>query len=103
MVPARAGQTLHLNMNKNELVEFIATSADISKAKAALALEAFTVAVTKSLMKGEDVSLVGFGTFTIAERAARNGRNPLTGASIQIAASRAPKFRAGKALKDAVK
>ena len=90
-------------MNKNELVEFIATSADISKAKAALALEAFTVAVTKSLKKGEDVSLVGFGTFTIAERAARSGRNPLTGASIEIAASRAPKFRAGKTLKDAVK
>ncbi|MBQ9239765.1 MAG: HU family DNA-binding protein [Duodenibacillus sp.] len=90
-------------MNKNELVEFIATSADISKAKAALALEAFTVAVTNSLKKGEDVSLVGFGTFTVAERAARNGRNPLTGASIKIAASRAPKFRAGKSLKDAIK
>ena len=90
-------------MNKNELVEFIATSADISKAKAALALEDFTVAVTNSLKKGEDVSLVGFGTFTVAERAARNGRNPLTGASIKIAASRAPKFRAGKSLKDAIK
>ncbi|HBZ58599.1 MAG TPA: DNA-binding protein HU [Sutterella sp.] len=90
-------------MNKNELVEFIATAADISKAKAALALDAFTVAVTNSLKKGEDVSLVGFGTFSVAERSARNGRNPLTGESIQIAASRAPKFRAGKTLKDAVK
>ncbi len=96
-------QTLYVNMNKNELVEFIATAADISKAKAALALDAFTVAVTNSLKKGEDVSLVGFGTFSVAERSARNGRNPLTGESIQIAASRAPKFRAGKTLKDAVK
>ena len=95
-------QTLYVNMNKNELVEFIATAADISKAKAALALDAFTVAVTNSLKKGEDVSLVGFGTFSVAERSARNGRNPLTGESIQIAASRAPKFRAGKTLKDAV-
>ncbi len=99
----RLRQALNVNMNKNELVEFVAMTADISKAKAALALEAFTVAVTNSLKKGEDVSLVGFGTFTVAERAARNGRNPLTGESIQIAASRAPKFRAGKSLKDAVK
>ena len=89
-------------MNKNELIEQIAVAADISKAKAALALDAFVEAVTTSLKKGEDVSLVGFGTFTVAERAARTGRNPQTGAEIEIAATIVPKFRAGKKLKDAV-
>ncbi|MDY6009530.1 MAG: HU family DNA-binding protein [Duodenibacillus sp.] len=89
-------------MNKNELVEQIAQAADISKGKAALALDAFVAAVTDSLKKGEDVSLVGFGTFTVSERAARTGRNPQTGAEIKIEASNVPKFRAGKKLKDAV-
>lgn len=89
-------------MNKNELIEQIAVSADITKAKAALAVDAFVEAVTTSLKKGEDVALVGFGTFTVGERAARVGRNPRTGAEIKIAASKQPKFRAGKKLKDAV-
>ena len=66
-------------------------------------MEAFIEAVTDSLKKGEDVALVGFGTFTLSERAARTGRNPQTGAVIEIAASKQPKFRAGKKLKDAVK
>lgn len=89
-------------MNKTELVEFIATQADLSKAKAAEAVDAFVEAVTISLKKGKDVTLVGFGTFTISKRAARTGRNPQTGATIKIAASKAPKFRPGKSLKDAV-
>lgn len=89
-------------MNKTELVEFIATQADLSKAKAAEAVDAFVEAVTTSLKKGKDVTLVGFGTFTISKRAARTGRNPQTGAAIKIAASKAPKFRPGKSLKDAV-
>ncbi len=89
-------------MNKNELIEQIAVSADITKAKATLAVDAFVEAVTTSLKKGEDVALVGFGTFTVGERAARVGRNPQTGAEIKIAASKQPKFRAGKKLKDAV-
>ncbi len=89
-------------MNKTELVEFIATQADLSKAKAAEAVDAFVEAVTTSLKKGKDVTLVGFGTFTISKRAARTGRSPQTGATIKIAASKAPKFRPGKSLKDAV-
>ena len=89
-------------MNKTELVEFIAIQADLSKAKAAEAVDAFVEAVTTSLKKGKDVTLVGFGTFTISKRAARTGRNPQTGATIKIAASKAPKFRPGKSLKDAV-
>ena len=89
-------------MNKTELVEFIATQADLSKAKAAEAVDVFVEAVTTSLKKGKDVTLVGFGTFTISKRAARTGRNPQTGATIKIAASKAPKFRPGKSLKDAV-
>ena len=89
-------------MNKTELVEFIATQADLTKAKAAEAVDAFVEAVTTSLKKGKDVTLVGFGTFTISKRAARTGRNPQTGATIKIAASKAPKFRPGKSLKDAV-
>ena len=89
-------------MNKTELVEFIATQADLSKAKAAEAVDAFVEAVTTSLKKGKDVTLVGFGTFTISKRAARTGRNPQTGATIKLAASKAPKFRPGKSLKDAV-
>lgn len=89
-------------MNKNELIEQIAVSADITKAKAGLALDAFIEAVTNSLKKGEEVSLVGFGTFAVSERAERTGRNPQTGEVIKIAASKQPKFRAGKKLKDAV-
>lgn len=89
-------------MNKNELIEQIAVSADITKAKAGLALDAFIEAVTTALKKGEEVSLVGFGTFAVAERAERTGRNPQTGEAITIAASKQPKFRAGKKLKDAV-
>ncbi len=89
-------------MNKNELVEQIAMAADISKAKAGMALDAFVEAVSSSLQKGEDVSLVGFGTFTVSERAARTGRNPQTGAEIKIPATKVPKFRSGKKLKDAV-
>ncbi len=89
-------------MNKSDLVEFIASSADISKVKATQAVDAFVEAVTTSLKKGDDVTLVGFGTFTTAARAARTGRNPATGAEIKIAASVAPKFRPGKSLKDAV-
>ena len=90
-------------MNKTELVEFMATQADISKAKAGEALDAFIDAVTTSLKKGQDVAVVGFGTFTVAERMARTGRNPQTGETIEIPASKTPKFRAGKSLKDAVK
>ena len=89
-------------MNKTELVEFIATQADLSKAKAAEAVDAFVEAVTTSLKKGKDVTLVGFGTFTISKRAARTGRNPQTGETIEIAAKRVPTFSAAKALKDAV-
>ena len=89
-------------MNKNELVEQIASSADISKATAAKALAAVTDAITGALQAGGSVSLVGFGTFGVKERAARTGRNPQTGASIQIAAGRVPSFKAGKGLKDAV-
>lgn len=90
-------------MNKTQLVEKIAQQADLSKAKAAEALEAFIQTVTDNLSKNEEVSLVGFGTFTVSERAARAGRNPRTGEAIEIQASRLPKFRAGKTLKEAVK
>ena len=89
-------------MNKTELVEFIATQADISKAKAGAAVDAFVEAVTASLKKGKDVAIVGFGTFTVAERAARTGRNPQTGEAIKIKASKLPKFKPGKAFKDAL-
>ena len=89
-------------MNKTELIAAIAESADISKKNAEKALNAFTDAVKSELKKGEKVQLVGFGTFEVSERAARTGRNPLTGKEMQIAASKAPKFKAGKALKDAV-
>lgn len=90
-------------MNKTQLVEKIAQQADLSKAKAAEALEAFIQTVTDNLAKNEEVSVVGFGTFTVSERAARSGRNPRTGETIEIKASRLPKFRAGKTLKEAVK
>ena len=89
-------------MNKTELIEHIANHADISKAAAGRALDATIESIKKSLKKGELVSLVGFGTFYVGKRAARNGRNPRTGATIKIKAAKVPKFRAGKGLKDAV-
>lgn len=89
-------------MNKSELVEHIASNADISKAAAERALEAVTQAVKNTLKKGGSVALVGFGTFTVTKRAARNGRNPRTGETIKIKASKAAKFTPGKALKDAL-
>lgn len=89
-------------MNKSELIDQIAKSADISKAAAGRALDATVGAIKSSLKKGGMVTLVGFGTFYIGKRAARSGRNPRTGATIKIKAAKVPKFRAGKALKDAV-
>lgn len=89
-------------MNKTELIEHIATNADISKAAAARALDATIEAVKLTLSNGADVSLVGFGTFTVGKRAARVGRNPRTGVAIKIDAAKVPKFRPGKALKDAL-
>ena len=89
-------------MNKTELIEHISTNADISKAAAARALDATIEAVKLSLSNGADVSLVGFGTFTVGTRAARVGRNPRTGVAIKIVAAKVPKFRPGKALKDAL-
>ena len=89
-------------MNKSELIEAIAQEAGISKAAAAKALDATTNAVTNALENRETVTLVGFGTFNVGERAERQGRNPKTGAPLTIAAAKTPKFRAGKALKDAL-
>jgi DNA-binding protein HU-beta len=89
-------------VNKSELIESIAQAADISKAAAERALDGTVAAITSSLKQGGMVTLVGFGTFYVGERAARSGRNPRTGETIEIKASRVPKFRAGKALKDAV-
>ena len=88
-------------MNKSELIDAIAAKADISKAAAGRALDAFTGTVTDALKDGDQVVLVGFGTFSVRERAARSGRNPQTGDTIQIAAAKVPAFKAGKALKDA--
>jgi DNA-binding protein HU-beta len=89
-------------LNKSELISAITAEADISKAAAGRALDAVISAVTGALKDGESVSLVGFGTFSVKARAARTGRNPQTGAAIQIAAANIPSFKAGKALKDAV-
>ncbi|MDT8317146.1 MAG: HU family DNA-binding protein [bacterium] len=89
-------------MTKGELVAQIAADADISKAAAEKALKAFVDGITGALKKGDKVSLVGFGTFDTSKRAARKGRNPQTGAEIQIKASTVPRFKAGKSLKDAV-
>ena len=89
-------------MNKSELVDQIAESADISKASAGRALDAALDAITGSLKNSDPVALVGFGTFTVRDRAARVGRNPQTGAPIQIAAARVPAFKPGKALKEAL-
>lgn len=89
-------------MNKAQLVEKIAADAEISKAAAVRALDAFTGAVSTSLKDGNSVALVGFGTFSVKARAARTGRNPQTGEEIQIAAANIPTFKAGKGLKDSV-
>lgn len=89
-------------MNKSQLIDQIAASADISKAAAGRALEATVSAVKGALQSGGMVTLVGFGTFYVGKRASRSGRNPRTGASIKISAAKVPKFRPGKGLKDAV-
>ncbi|MFW8566363.1 HU family DNA-binding protein [Orrella sp. 11846] len=89
-------------MNKTELIDHIASEAEISKAAAGRALDALIEGVKSSLKEGEDVTLVGFGTFTVSVRAARTGRNPRTGEEIKIKKAKVPKFRPGKGLKDAV-
>ena len=89
-------------MNKTELVAAIAEKAELSKKDAEKALKAFTETVAEQLKNGDQIQLVGFGTFEVSERAAREGRNPATGESMVIKASKAPKFKAGKALKDLV-
>ena len=89
-------------MNKAELVAAIADRTELSKKDAEAALKAFTDVVAEELKKGEKIQLVGFGTFEVSERAERVGRNPQTGAEMKIPASKAPRFKAGKALKDAV-
>ena len=89
-------------MNKAELIDAVATGANLSKADAGRAVDAVVDAVASSLRKGQQVAVVGFGTFSVKHRAARMGRNPRTGEAIQIQASNVPGFKAGKALKDAV-
>lgn len=89
-------------VNKTELIDAIAMAADLPKASAGRALDAVVESVTDALKKGDQVALVGFGTFSVKHRNARSGRNPQTGATIEIAASNVPSFKAGKALKDAV-
>jgi len=89
-------------MNKTEFIEAIAKKAKVSKAAAAAVVAAFEDVVKATLKKGASVQITGFGTFSVTKRAARNGRNPATGKAIKIAARKAPKFKAGKALKDAV-
>ena len=89
-------------MNKSDLIEHIAVSAEISRSAAERAVDAMVVAVKASLKKGDEVTLVGFGTFYAARREARAGRNPRTGEALSIKAARIPRFRAGKALKDAI-
>tara|TARA_Y100000310_G_C20704311_1_gene833470 strand:+ start:767 stop:1042 length:276 start_codon:yes stop_codon:yes gene_type:complete len=89
-------------MNKNELVEKVAVGADITKASAGRVIDALVQSVTEELAANGEVALVGFGTFKVNDRAARTGRNPQTGAKIQIAAAKVPAFKAGKGLKDAV-
>ncbi len=89
-------------MNKSELIDAVATGADISKADAGRAVDALVDTVSGALKSGDSVTLVGFGTFLVRDRAARTGRNPKTGEELQIAASKVPAFKAGKALKDAV-
>ena len=89
-------------MNKSELIDVVAQDADLTKASAGQAVEATLDAIAGALKSGDSVALVGFGTFSVRERGARTGRNPRTGETIQIAASKIPAFKAGKALKDAV-
>jgi len=89
-------------VNKNDLVAAVASAADLSKADAAAAVDGVFSSITDALASGGDVRLVGFGTFSVAQRAASEGRNPRTGEKIQIPASKQPKFKAGKGLKDAV-
>ena len=89
-------------MNKSELIDAVAASADISKAAAGRAIDGVVEAISGALASGDQVSLIGFGTFLVRERAARTGRNPRTGESIEIKAAKTPSFKAGKALKDAV-
>ena len=89
-------------MNKNELVDAVAAAANLKKAEATKAVDAVFDSITDSLKKGDEVRLVGFGTFTVSKRAASEGRNPRTGEKIHIAASKQPKFKAGKGLKDAI-
>jgi DNA-binding protein HU-beta len=89
-------------MNKSDFVNAVSDTAEISKADAAKALDAVISVIEKTLKKGEQVTIVGFGTFAVRKRAARTGRNPRTGATIKIKASKVPAFKAGKALKDAI-
>lgn len=89
-------------MNKSDLIEVMAEAGDVSKAAAGRALDALTDAIAVALKQGDTVSIIGFGTFSVKERAARTGRNPQTGAAIEIAASKTPAFKAGKALKEAI-
>ena len=89
-------------MNKNELIAAVASDADLSKADATKAVDAVFDAITSTLKSGAEVRIVGFGTFSVTERAASTGRNPRTGETIEIAASKQPKFKAGKGLKDSI-
>jgi DNA-binding protein HU-beta len=89
-------------VNKNELVDAVAAAASLKKADATKAVDAVFDSISEALKKGDEVRLVGFGTFSVSQRAASEGRNPRTGETIQIAASKQPKFRAGKGLKDAI-
>ena len=89
-------------MNKAEFVEAVADAAELTKADAGRAVDAMVTAITKALKKGDTVTLVGFGTFSVRKRGARTGRNPRTGETIKIKKAKVPKFRPGKALKDAV-
>lgn len=89
-------------MNKSELIEAVATKSELTKANVEKALNAYFETVTETLKSGESITVVGFGSFEVADRAARIGRNPKTGAEIKIAATKTPKFKAGKSLKDAV-
>jgi len=89
-------------VNKAEMIEHIAQAAEISKSAAERAVDAMVAAIKSSLKKGDMVTLVGFGSFYVSDRAARTGRNPRTGEEVKIAAARVPKFRSGKALKDAI-
>ena len=90
-------------MNKADLIDAIAAQADLTKADAGRAIDAFTQTITKALKKNDSVTLVGFGSFSIRKRAARKGRNPQTGETIKIKAAKLPVFKAGKTLKDSVK